>query len=95
MSQRIDKSWVVFASVEDDDNRCVDFFARPDGTFGFEEFRRDSEDGGRWTPTQHFSGAAYSSPAQSLGAAEHSVRWLGDVLARKPLLRDQIRSPAP
>jgi len=27
-------------------DRCVDVFARPDGTFGFEEFRRDPEDMG-------------------------------------------------
>ncbi len=47
VSQRIDKSWTVFVSVEHEDNRCVYFFSRPDGNFGFEEFRRDMEDGGR------------------------------------------------
>ena len=26
------------------DARCVDLFARPDGSFGFEEYRRDPED---------------------------------------------------
>jgi hypothetical protein len=47
MSKRIDPSWSVLASVEDSDgSRCVDFFSRPDGTFGFEEFRRDPEDCG-------------------------------------------------
>ena len=39
MSQRIDKSWLVFLSIENfEHDRCVDFFSRPDGTHGFEEF---------------------------------------------------------
>jgi hypothetical protein len=51
MSARIDKSWLVFDSVENDEHdRCVDLFRRPDGSFGFELFRRDVEDEGRWTP---------------------------------------------
>ena len=50
MSKRIDKSWLVFSSVENlEHDRCVDLFSRPDATFGFEEFRRDVEDRGDWT----------------------------------------------
>jgi hypothetical protein len=56
MSKRIDKSWRVFASVENGEHdRCADFFLRPDGTYGFEEFRRDAEDAGEWTPMQYYS----------------------------------------
>jgi len=37
---------LVLASLEaEGGERCVDVFKRPDGTFGFEEYRRDSEDG--------------------------------------------------
>jgi len=51
MSKRIDKSWLVFVSVENfEHDRCVDLFSRPDGSYGFEEFRRDVEDRGEWTP---------------------------------------------
>jgi hypothetical protein len=47
MSKRIDKSWLVFISIENSDHdRCVDLFSRPDGTYGFEAFRRDVEDRG-------------------------------------------------
>jgi hypothetical protein len=50
MSGRIDPSWLVFDSIENaEHDRCVDCFSRPDGSFGFEEFRRDVEDGGAWT----------------------------------------------
>ena len=32
----------VLASLETDDHsQCVDFFLREDGTFGFEQYRRD------------------------------------------------------
>jgi hypothetical protein len=49
MSKRLDKSWVVLASLENPEaNRCVDLFVRPDQTHGFEEFRRDPEDSGAW-----------------------------------------------
>jgi len=87
MSQRIDKSWVVFASVENDErNRCVDVFYRPDLTFGFEEFRRDVEDGGAWTPVQYFSGKAYASSEEAYKAAEAHVLWFAEALARSPSL---------
>jgi len=47
MSSRLDPSWKVLASPSTPAvDRCVDIFSRPDGTFGFEEFRRDPEDMG-------------------------------------------------
>jgi hypothetical protein len=91
MSKRIDKSWVVFVNVENaEHDRCVDFFSRQNGSYGFEEFRRDSEDGGQWTPVQYYSGVSYLSPADALGAAERCVHWLADVLNHKPELRTRI-----
>ena len=51
MSRRIDPSWVVLESIENGEHdRCVDLFRRPDASWGFEEFRRDVEDAGAWTP---------------------------------------------
>jgi hypothetical protein len=91
MSKRIDKSWKVFVSVENfEHDRCVDIFSRPDGSYGFEEFRRDIEDGGQWTPVQYYSGVAYVSSAAALETAERCVPWLVDILARKPELRLRI-----
>jgi hypothetical protein len=84
MSQRIDKSWVVFDSIENfEGNRCVDLFFRPDGSFGFEEFRKDPEDAGAWTPVQYYSGATYVSKDHALAAATGAVIWLADKLARR------------
>ena len=77
MSSRIDVSWVVFASVENDQhNRCVDLFQRPDGTWGFEEFRRDVEDAGVWTPVAYFADAVFTSRDTAWKAANRAVHWL-------------------
>lgn len=79
MSSRIDKSWLVFDSIENDNHdRCVDLFLRPDNTYGFEEFRRDFEDSGAWTPVQYYSGAVFQSKTEALTAAMSVVTWLAD-----------------
>lgn len=84
MSARIDKSWVVLESIENDrHDRCVDLFRRPDGSFGFEEFRRDVEDPGAWTPVAYHSRAAYASTAATLDAAIARVVWLGEALGAR------------
>ena len=77
MSKRLDLSWVVMDSIENaQHDRCVDVFVRPDGSFGFEEFRRDPEDAGSWTPMRYYSGAAYPSKDAALIAATNAVTWL-------------------
>ena len=77
MSARLDPTWLVLASWESADRfRCVDIFRRPDGSFGFDEFRRDPEDMGAWTPVAFFSGAAYATQADAEQAARQLVRWL-------------------
>jgi hypothetical protein len=81
MSSRLDKSWLVLASHQTPEaNRCVDIFSRPDGTFGFEEFRRDPEDMGAWTPVSYFSGHRYPSESDAVAGALAAVPWLQSVL---------------
>ena len=88
MSRRIDRSWVVFASIESDaGDRCVDVFYRPDRTFGFEEFRRDVEDQGAWTPVRFFSGTLYQTVEDAYRAAQEHVPWFAETLAAKPWLK--------
>ena len=82
MSQRIDKSWTVFNSVENATaDRCVDFFRRPDDSYGFEEFRRDVEDRGAWTPVACYSDAVYATEAAALDAARSEVAWFAEQTA--------------
>jgi hypothetical protein len=77
MSRRLDPSWVVIESIENPQHdRCVDVFTRPDGSFGFEEFRRDVEDAGAWTPVSYFCGLRHASKAEALAHAARQVAWL-------------------
>lgn len=84
MSKRIDPSWTVVDSIENaEHDRCVDVFHRPDATFGFEEFRRDVEDAGAWTPVRFYSHAAFLSREAALDAATQAVVWLDAALIRR------------
>ena len=50
----------VLRSIETvDGGRCVDVFVRGNGTYGFEEYRRDAEDARGWFPIGFHSGNVY------------------------------------
>ncbi len=67
----------VLRSIETPDGgRCVDLFVRPDGTFGFEEYRRDSEDGRGWFPIGFHHAEVFASEADAMEAALQAVPWL-------------------
>jgi hypothetical protein len=92
MSARVDKSFTVVTSHQTPEaNRCVDVFSRPDGTFGFEEFRRDPEDMGVWTPLSYFSGHQYRTEAEAVSAARRAGPWLDSLLGGRSSSAD--RSP--
>jgi len=77
MSRRLDPLWIVMESIENAQyDRCVDVFMRQDGRFGFEEFRRDTEDAGAWTPVSYFSGQRYASKGEALAEVTRRVAWL-------------------
>ncbi|MDP6953739.1 MAG: hypothetical protein QGF53_13375 [Alphaproteobacteria bacterium] len=58
-----------------DGSRCVDIFARGDGSFGFAEFRRDFEEG-RWYPVGDHEHGVFRSEAEAVAAATSHVPWL-------------------
>lgn len=88
MSKRIDKSWVVHMSIENaEKDRCVDLFSRPDGSHGFEEFRRDPEDLGSWTPVHYFADAGYDTARVALLVALELVPWLQEAVDRNTSAR--------
>jgi hypothetical protein len=71
----------VLRSIETGDGgRCVDIFVRADGTFGFEEYRRDIEDGRGWFLIGHYSQGIHASQDAALAAALLKVAWLADVV---------------
>lgn len=66
----------VVESLEDAEGaRCIDLFVRDDGSWGFKEFRRDPEDGGRWTLVGDYSGLRYATGEAALAAAAGTIAW--------------------
>ena len=55
---------------------CVDIFRRPDGSHGFEEYRRDPEDGRGWSMIGFHGAGRYDSAEAALAAARAAVGWL-------------------
>jgi hypothetical protein len=75
----------------------VDIFLRPDGTFGFEEFRRDPEDRGAWTPVAYFSGQEYDSERKLSPRPGHACPGWATPLTEAPsrhLKRSECTMPA-
>jgi hypothetical protein len=67
----------VLASFENDaGNLSVDVFVRDDGTFGFEENRRDPEDPEGWFPLSHYSHLVFDSKEEALAGASTRVAWM-------------------
>ena len=72
---------VVLSSIETfDGDRCVDIFQRADGTFGFDEFRRDPETKTGWFRIGHFENDVFASRGKAIEAAKQRVVWLDGAL---------------
>lgn len=83
MSRRLEEGWLVFDSVENGQHdRCVDLFSRPDGSYGFEEFRRDPEDAGEWTPVAYHSAVRFETAETASAVARSVVPWLAEAISR-------------
>ena len=74
------KNLVVKSINLDGECLCVDIFQRPDGTFGFGEYRRDPEDGRGWFAVGSFSEQSFESEADALAEAQKQVAWLAGVI---------------
>jgi hypothetical protein len=73
----LSRPWSPLASYEcDDGTKCVDVFVRADGSYGFETFRRDAEDGGSWYITGHFAALRFGTRATADAAARRVAPWV-------------------
>jgi hypothetical protein len=50
---------------------------RPDGSFGFDEFRRDVEDPSGWFPIGGHMGRIFNTEQEAFDQARASVSWFG------------------
>ncbi len=70
----------VLHSVNNDDGSlCVDVFRRPDGSIGFEEFRRDVEDPSGWFAVGGFREVRYDNEQSAIRDAIDAVTWFQGV----------------
>jgi hypothetical protein len=74
------KNRVVRSFNQDGETRCVDIFVRPDGTYGFEEFRREPEDGRGWFAIGGYAGQRFASVEAALQTAKAKVPWLESII---------------
>lgn len=67
----------VLASFESTDrSHCVDVFVREDGSYGFEEFRGESDGGARWQSLVKYAALVFPSGEAALSMAQERVQWL-------------------
>jgi len=76
----IDKNIVMLSVNMPGNSICVDIFKRPDGSFGFEEFRRDQEDGQGWFPIGYYAHQVFDSFEKAKDSARTTVGWLNQAL---------------
>jgi hypothetical protein len=75
-----DKNKVLRSINAPGESRCVDVFRRPDGRFGFEEYRRDSEDARGWFPVGFFGDQVFDNEEAALREARARVGWLSSAI---------------
>ncbi len=60
-------------------DHCVDIFVRDDGTYGYEEYRRDPEDLRGWFPLHRYSSQVFATDRDALAQAKATVAWMAEV----------------
>ena len=78
----------VLLSVNlDGETVCVDIFKRQDGSFGFDEFRRDPEDMRGWFSIGYHGDKRFETAEDALTSAKQGVGWLDDCVSLPATLR--------
>jgi [ribosomal protein S5]-alanine N-acetyltransferase len=76
MVRAVARPRVVDSLLNPSADHCVDVFVRDDGTFGFEEYRSDPEDGRGWFALNRFADLVFAAQADALADARARVAWL-------------------
>ncbi|MEH6646388.1 hypothetical protein [Sulfitobacter sp.] len=58
---------------------CVDVFRRPDGSFGFDEFRRDPEDNRGWYSIGHHGSLIFANEVEARAKAKETINWFAEL----------------
>lgn len=65
---------VIRSYNNDDESVCVDIFLRSDGTWGFEQYRRDFEEGS-WFPISDYRARIYLNESAAFYQAKKEIPW--------------------
>jgi hypothetical protein len=76
------KNVVICSYNLDGEMQCADIFRRPDGTYGFEEYRRDPEDGLGWFPIGDYSSRSFGRETDAVVNAKAGISWLAAVVEK-------------
>jgi hypothetical protein len=88
------RGWIVLTSISSGDHAlCVDLFEDPAGGFGFEHFRSDPEDDGRWTAIGGFGSARFGTRSEAARVAKDSVLWLEQAPRARASLEAWLTKP--
>jgi len=67
----------VYLSIEAPGGQlCIDVFRRPDGSWGFEEYRCDPEDGRGWYATGRYGEQRFASRDEAEARAHALCPWI-------------------
>jgi hypothetical protein len=75
------KNVVIHSFNLEGETQCVDIFRRPDGTYGFEEYRREPEDGRGWFAIGDYSSRSFDGKTEAMEKAKATIPWLALVIA--------------
>jgi hypothetical protein len=79
------KNVVIRSFNLDGETQCVDIFRRPDGAYGFEEYRREPEDGRGWFAIGHYSSRSFNRESDAMMNAKASISWFASVVTSSSL----------
>ena len=83
-SSRIAGLTVVLSQNNDNQTRCVDIFKRADGSFGYEEYRRDPEDNRGWYPIGGYAARSFVSSTAAETHAKAYIDWFRAIHRPQP-----------
>ena len=70
------KDQVVINSINNDNNNlCIDFFIRKNKTFGYQEYRKDSENISEWYRIGNYDYKVFFSKDDAYHDAKKTIVW--------------------
>lgn len=73
------KNKLIHSVNAPDEVLCMDVFRRPDGSYGFDEFRRDPEDNRGWYGIGHHGSLRFATEEEARAKAKETINWFAEL----------------